>query len=140
MIRNAMSLRWPLIPGVLALLSCLPLAGCREVTHEERRAKLWKEASKACDKFASERHKARELLAYNPEDNLKPLEQQLAESERRLGSLDANLEEMTRLWKVDTRACLRGLHWTDESIEELTKKDETRRAKEANERLKGRGR
>src|SRR5437870_13304008 len=49
-------------------------------------------------------------------------------------------EEMTRLWKVDTRACLRGLHWTDESIEELTKKDEPRRAKEANERLRGRGR
>ncbi len=46
-IENPMNLRWPLIPGVLALLSCLPLAGCREETHEERRARLWKEDFKA---------------------------------------------------------------------------------------------
>src|SRR5213594_2365479 len=101
-IENPMNLRWPLIPGVLALLSCVPLAGCREETHEERRARLWKEDSKVCDKFASERYKARELLAYNPEDNLEPLGQQIAESERRLRGLDAKMEEMTRLWAIDT--------------------------------------
>jgi hypothetical protein len=124
-----------LIP--LALLCCVQLAGCREETHEERRARLWKEDSKVCDKFASERYKARELLAYRPEDNLKPLEQQIAESEHSLRGLDAKMEEMTRLWATDSRSCLRGRHWTDDSIDELTKKDQAQRIKEANERLKG---
>jgi len=36
---------------------------------------------------------------------------------------------MMRLWEVDRRACLRGQGWTDESIEELTKKDEMQRAR-----------
>jgi len=69
------------------------------------------------------------LLAYRPEDNLKPPEQQLAESQRRLDSLGAGMQKMMRLWEVDRRACLRGQGWTDESIEELTKKDEMQRAR-----------
>jgi hypothetical protein len=130
--------RWPCI--VLALLSCLLIAGCREETHEERRLRLWKEDSKWCDKFALERKKARELLAYNPEDQLKPLEEQLAESERRLGSSDERMHGWLLVWEVDVRRCLRGQGWTYESIEELTKKDQARRLKETNERAKSRGR
>lgn len=130
-----MTRRLPCI--VVAMLCCLSIAGCGEETPEEKRAKLWKEDFKACEKFAFDRWKARELLEYNPEDNLKPYDQQLAESIRRR---EGRTNRMLFFLEVDRRTCLRGQSWSDESIWELTKKEEAQRVKEANERLKGQGR
>jgi hypothetical protein len=48
------------------------------------RLKLWREDSTACGRFAARREDARDLLAHNPEDSLKPLEQQLADPEAKL--------------------------------------------------------
>lgn len=101
----------------------LLLLGCRSETHDERRMRMWKEDFKACDKFASDRYKARELLAYDPEDYLrKSPEQRLADSEQRLRNVETDMGEKMQVWKFDRHACLRGQLWTDESIEELEQK------------------
>jgi uncharacterized protein HemX len=108
-------------------------------SREEVRLKMWEQDSKACDRFASERHKARELLAYNPEASLKSLDEQMAESEANLSGLDEKLKRDMALWEADVKACLRGRFWPNESIEELTAKDHARRIAEANAHAKKRG-
>jgi hypothetical protein len=92
-------------------------------THEEVRLKLWREDSVACDRFAVRREDARRLLAYNPEDSLKPPEQQRAESEANLHDLGERVKKMGERMEADTRACLRGQGWPDASIEELKARD-----------------
>lgn len=84
---------------------------------------MWKEDSKVCERFAHERNKARELLAHDPEDNLKSREERRAELEQRRMNFDANMRETMRVWKEDRHACLRGEGWTDDSISELETKD-----------------
>jgi hypothetical protein len=110
----------------------------REEKRLEERAKMWKEDFKACDKFASRRKDARRLLAYDPEtESKKTLQEQLDESRRAIENLTKNLEETTRLWEADRRACLRGEGWKDEWIDELEANDREQAGSKATTRKKG---
>jgi hypothetical protein len=106
---------------VLLSVCLLLLSACRgEETHEAKIAQLWKEDSKACDKYASDRQKARELLAYDPE------------APRRTGFETAEerrvrVSEVLELSKSDREACLRAQGWSEYAIEELTQIDRSNR-------------
>ena len=107
----------------------------RSAAHEDKLTKAWNEDFKECEQFAFRRDEARKLLAYDPEADLnKTAEQKAAESQRELDTLDARQQAAMRRWEADTKACLRGLGWSREGVDERIEKDQVRRLNEAKER------
>ena len=111
----------------------------REEQRLAERTKMWKEDFKACDKFASRRKQARELLAYDPEaESKKTRQEQYDEASRALDNLDVKYKEWGRVWEADRRSCLRAEGWKDEWIDELEAKDrEEANSKTAARKKKG---
>jgi hypothetical protein len=94
---------------------------------------MWKAASKACERYATKRYEARQLLAYDPEEWLRDQKLSFEEQEAKIWRKYSteNMDALFRLRDLDVRACLRGALWTDDSINELMQKDLAERLKDS---------